>query len=201
MGNNNAPKKKSISKRPVKKFSKKNVPTNAHSEERIELIRCEYVRGQKREDICKKFKITYKTLDNLVQRRGWTKVREEIVGKVREEFAVQIVTDKVAALARLNREATEYLDLLRKKLFDSTTSNVEISLLLKSRNLITRELLRSLGLVDTIRQDSPTGEEKSQVNIQIIQGVGEHPGVIEKLIGGRVMSVEETSSKDQSNKR
>ncbi|EMO47018.1 hypothetical protein LEP1GSC187_1021 [Leptospira santarosai str. ZUN179] len=120
---------------------------------------------------------------------------------MREEFAVQIVTDKVAALARLNREATEYLDLLRKKLFDSTTSNVEISLLLKSRNLITRELLRSLGLVDTIRQDSPTGEEKSQVNIQIIQGVGEHPGVIEKLIGGRVMSVEETSSKDQSNKR
>ncbi|TGM06001.1 hypothetical protein EHQ76_06965 [Leptospira barantonii] len=177
--------KKTKSKEPKKKTS-----YNALSEEKIELVRCDYVRGAKREEICKKFKITYKTLDNFVQRRGWTKSREEIVGKVREEFTTQIVTDKVAALARINRESTEYLDLLYEKLFDPETTNVEIALLLKSRNVLTRELLRSLGLPDTIRQDSSVSGESSQINIQIIAGVGEKPGTIEKMIGGKVITEE-----------
>ncbi|WP_246846763.1 hypothetical protein [Leptospira barantonii] len=107
---------------------------------------------------------------------------------MREEFAVQIVTDKVAALARLNKEATEYLNLLYEKLFDPETTNVEISLLLKSRNLLTRELLRSLGMPDTIRQDSSIEGEKNTVNIQIVTGVGERPGTIEKMIGGKVIA-------------
>ncbi|WP_016760536.1 hypothetical protein [Leptospira weilii] len=183
-------KKKTVKKAlPKKKNVAKAIPSTSYntlSEEKIELIRCEYLRGQKREDICRKFKISYKTLDNFVQRRAWTKDREEIVGNLREEFAVQILTDKVTALARLNQEATEYLDLLREKLYDFETSNVEISLLLKSRNLLTRELLRSLGLPESIRQESGNGDEKATVNIQIVSGVGEKPGTIEKLIGGTV---------------
>ncbi|WP_229267007.1 hypothetical protein [Leptospira sp. mild_001] len=186
--------KKKTGKKPLSKNNtktKSKVSYNAQSEANIELIRCEYVRGQKREDICRKFNISYKTLDNFIQKKGWTKHREEIVGKWREEFAVQIVTDKVAALARLNQEATELLDLLQEKLFDQKTSNVELSLLLKSRNLITRELLRSLCLPETIRQESSSGEENSQINIQIVSGVGEKPGTIEKLIGGIVRAESE----------
>ncbi|MCG6170254.1 hypothetical protein [Leptospira sanjuanensis] len=186
--------KKKVPKKTKNQSSKKTLATRGLSSERIEEIRIDYVRGEKRETICRKFKISYKTLDNYIQRNGWTVVREEIRGKVREESELQIVTDKVAALARLNQEATEYLNLLRDKLYDSETTNVEISLLLKSRNLITRELLRSLGLPETIRQDSPEGE-KSQINIQIISGVGEKPGTIEKMIGGKVISAEEENSK------
>ncbi|WP_232424452.1 hypothetical protein [Leptospira alstonii] len=96
----------------------------------------------------------------------------------------------------MNTEATLYLNLFKEKILDPNTTNLELSVLIKARNILVKELLRSLGLTDTIHQNSSLEEVESQVTIQIVTGVGEKPGSVEKLIGGRVMGGEkETTNK------
>ncbi|RHX90273.1 hypothetical protein DLM76_20635 [Leptospira yasudae] len=168
------------------------------SEEIKEEIRVHYLRGVGRETICKKFKVSYKKLDNLIQVNDWNVERKEISGNLRKELRGKIVADLAQTLARLNEEAVEFMDFLRSRILDEEVSNLDLSFLFKSRNTIIKELLRSLGQPDTIRHESGNSEERSQVNIQIVTGVGERPGAVEKLIGGKRVVVEEISSKDRS---
>ncbi|EQA55401.1 hypothetical protein LEP1GSC052_0008 [Leptospira kmetyi serovar Malaysia str. Bejo-Iso9] len=98
----------------------------------------------------------------------------------------------------MNEESVIFLDFLKSRILDEEVSNLDLSFLFKSRNTVIKELLRSLGQPDTIRNESGNSEERSQVNIQIVTGVGERPGAIEKLIGGKQVVVEEISSKDRS---
>ncbi|EMN89429.1 hypothetical protein [Leptospira weilii] len=167
-----------------------------------EKIRIAYIQGAtSREELCRKYNIDYKKLDNLIQRNGWNADREEIVGKVREKMEFSLISSTSTALARMNTESTELLDLIQKRIYDPEISNEDLAHLIKSRNTLLRELLRSLGLPDTIRNESGSPDEKSQFNIQIIAGVGELPGSIEKVIGGKTISVgKKEASKDRSSK-
>ncbi|TGM99720.1 hypothetical protein [Leptospira yasudae] len=168
------------------------------SEEIKEEIRVHYLRGVGRETICKKFKVSYKKLDNLIQVNNWNIERKEISGNLRKELNHIIIADLAQTLARINEEGIEFLDFLRTRILDEEVSNLDLSFLFKSRNTVIKELLRSLGQPETIRHDSANAEEKSQVNIQIVTGVGERPGAVEKLLGGNRVVVEEISSKNRS---
>ncbi|WP_010572180.1 hypothetical protein [Leptospira kmetyi] len=168
------------------------------SDKTKEEIRIYFLRGVSREEICEKFGLTYKKLDNLIQGNNWNEHRKEISGKLRKELEGKIVTDLTQTLARLNEESVIFLDFLKSRILDEEVSNLDLSFLFKSRNTVIKELLRSLGQPDTIRNESGNSEERSQVNIQIVTGVGERPGAIEKLIGGKQVVVEEISSKDRS---
>lgn len=190
------PKKKKTIKKPDKKEEVKKKKAEFLSQQKKLKIKADYIQGMKREELCNKYEITYRTLDNLIQRYKWKKEWKEIEGKVSEKLAFKILTNSTNLLSRMNTEATEYLNLFKEKILDPNTTNLELSVLIKARNILVKELLRSLGLPDTIRQDSSLEEVESQVTIQIVTGVGEKPGSVEKLIGGRVMGGEkETTNK------
>ncbi|RHX83262.1 hypothetical protein DLM78_22420 [Leptospira stimsonii] len=199
-------KKKVTTRKTSKGGKKKALSTRAPTKEKLSKkdqlkIRFAYLQGSSREEICQKYKIEYKQLDNLIHRNGWKDDFEEIEGKVREKTALSIISNASTTLARMNTEATELLDLIKKRIYDPELSNEDLSYLIKSRNTLLRELLRSLGLPDTIRNESGSPEDKSQFNLQIITGVGELPGSIEKLIGGKAIGVgKEETSKDRSSK-
>lgn len=193
-------KKKATTRKKSKGGKVKALQNRAPAKEKLskkdqQKIRFAYLQGSSREEICRKYKIDYKQLDNLIHRNGWKEDFEEIEGKVREKTALSIISNASSTLARMNTEATELLDLIKKRIYDPEISNEDLSYLIKSRNTLLRELLRSLGLPDTIRKESGSPDEKSQFNLQIITGVGELPGSVEKLIGGNAIGVgkEETS--------
>ncbi|WP_036041873.1 hypothetical protein [Leptospira alstonii] len=190
------PKKKKTIKKTDKEKEVKKKDSKSISLKEIEKIRMDFVQGTKRRLICNKYKIDYKTLDNLILRNSWKNEREEIRGKVRKKMDFKILTNSTNLLSRMNTEATLYLNLFKEKILDPNTTNLELSVLIKARNILVKELLRSLGLTDTIHQNSSLEEVESQVTIQIVTGVGEKPGSVEKLIGGRVMGGEkETTNK------
>ncbi|MCG6195638.1 hypothetical protein LFX25_20555 [Leptospira sp. FAT2] len=168
------------------------------SEETKEEIRLLFLRGTSREEICKRFKLTYKKLDNLIQGNGWNLDRKEFSGNLRRELEGKIVTDLAQTLERIKEESVIFLDFLKNRILYEEASNSDLLSLFKSRNTVLKELFRSLGEPDTIRQDSGNSEEKSQVNIQVVLGVGERPGAVEKLLGGNRVVVEEISSKNRS---
>lgn len=65
-------------------------------------IRFAYLQGYSKEEICQKYKIEFKQLDNLIHRSGWKDDFEEIEGKVREKTALSIISNASTTLARMN---------------------------------------------------------------------------------------------------
>lgn len=128
----------------------------------IELanLRIEYIQGIRREKICKKYKITYKQLDNIIEYNGWNFERKEILENLKKAYDLQILTNLADAIAKINLEATKYLEIYKERMTNPKTSNLELSILSKSRYTHIKELLRSLSVPDTIRTEQNNSEEK-----------------------------------------
>lgn len=184
-----AKKKQIVKAKPARNEARADVTVAVRlSPKTILKIRSAYLQGHSREELCRKFDLTYKKLDNLIQRHAWTADREEIAGKVRENLENAIITNATEALSRMNAEATALLDLFQKRIYDPEVSNEDLSFLIKSRNIVVRELLRSLGQPETIRNESGNPDEQNPFTIQIITGVGEKAGTVEKIVGGSVLN-------------
>ncbi|AXR66583.1 hypothetical protein [Leptospira mayottensis] len=180
----------------IKKRSgvKKNV---IFSEKELEILRKEYLQGTSRESICRKYGLGYKQLDNLIRYNSWNTDRKEISGNLRVVSDLQILTNLADAITKINMEATKYLEIYKSRMTNPKTSNLELSILSKSRYTHIKELLRSLSVPDTIRTEQNNSEEKNQVNIQIVTGVGETPGTVEKLLGKDHVGVKKTTTRNQ----
>ncbi|EMO66431.1 hypothetical protein LEP1GSC132_2510 [Leptospira kirschneri str. 200803703] len=193
---------KKTAKKEILKSKKRNGVKKTESLSDIELanLRIEYIQGIRREKICKKYKITYKQLDNIIEYNGWNFERKEILENLKKAYDLQILTNLADAIAKINLEATKYLEIYKERMTNPKTSNLELSILSKSRYTHIKELLRSLSVPDTIRTEQNNSEEKNQVNIQIVTGVGETPGTIEKLLNQDPVGVKKTTTRNQIQK-
>nr|WP_242602916.1 hypothetical protein [Leptospira noguchii] len=167
------------------------------SEKELEVMRKEYLQGTSRQNICKKYNLNYKQLDNLIRYNSWSTDRKEISGNLRVVSDLQILTNLADAIAKINIEATKYLEIYHERMTDPKINNLELSILSKSRFTHIKELLRSLSVPDTIRTEPNNSEEKTQVNIQIVTGVGEAPGTVEKLLSKEQVGVKKTTTRNQ----
>lgn len=187
--------RKKTKKEPTKKRSgvKKNVIL---SDIELERLRMEYLQGIRREKICKNYGLTYKQLDNIIEYNSWNLEKKEISGNLKVATDLQILTNLADAIAKINLEATKYLEIYKERMTNPKTTNLELSLLSKSRYTHIKELLRSLSVPDTIRTEQNHSEEKNQVIIQIVTGVGETPGTSEKLLEQDRVGVKETTTRN-----
>nr|WP_017850608.1 hypothetical protein [Leptospira interrogans] len=187
--------RKKTKKEPTKKRSgvKKNVIL---SDIELERLRMEYLQGIRREKICKNYGLTYKQLDNIIEYNSWNLEKKEISGNLKVATDLQILTNLADAIAKINFEATKYLEIYKERMTNPNTTNLELSLLSKSRYTHIKELLRSLSVPDTIRTEQNHSEEKNQVIIQIVTGVGETPGTSEKLLEQDRVGVKETTTRN-----
>ncbi|WP_061248113.1 hypothetical protein [Leptospira noguchii] len=187
-------KKKTNLKSEMRNGIKRNV---IFSEKELEVMRKEYLQGTSRQNICKKYNLNYKQLDNLIRYNSWSTDRKEISGNLRVVSDLQILTNLADAIAKINIEATKYLEIYHERMTDPKINNLELSILSKSRFTHIKELLRSLSVPDTIRTEPNNSEEKTQVNIQIVTGVGEAPGTVEKLLKNEQVGVKKTTTRNQ----
>ncbi|KGE21901.1 hypothetical protein [Leptospira interrogans] len=187
--------RKKTKKEPTKKRSgvKKNVIL---SDIELERLRMEYLQGIRREKICKNYGLTYKQLDNIIEYNSWNLEKKEISGNLKVATDLQILTNLADAIAKINLEATKYLEIYKERMTNPKTTNLELSILTKSRYTHIKELLRSLSVPDTIRTEQNHSEEKNQVIIQIVTGVGETPGTSEKLLEQDRVGVKETTTRN-----
>ncbi|EKR56204.1 hypothetical protein FH593_21185 (plasmid) [Leptospira interrogans] len=187
--------RKKTKKEPTKKRSgvKKNVIL---SDIELERLRMEYLQGIRREKICKNYGLTYKQLDNIIEYNSWNLEKKEISGNLKVATDLQILTNLADAIAKINLEATKYLEIYNERMINPKTTNLELSILTKSRYTHIKELLRSLSVPDTIRTEQNHSEEKNQVIIQIVTGVGETPGTSEKLLEQDRVGVKETTTRN-----
>ncbi|EMJ34093.1 hypothetical protein LEP1GSC079_5192 [Leptospira interrogans str. FPW1039] len=187
--------RKKTKKEPTKKRSgvKKNVIL---SDIELERLRMEYLQGIRREKICKNYGLTYKQLDNIIEYNSWNLEKKEISGNLKVATDLQILTNLADAIAKINLEATKYLEIYNERMINPKTTNLELSILTKSRYTHIKELLRSLSVPDTIRTEQNHSEEKNQVIIQIVTGVGETPGTSEKLLEQDQVGVKETTTRN-----
>ncbi|WP_061239715.1 hypothetical protein [Leptospira interrogans] len=187
--------RKKTKKEPTKKRSgvKKNVIL---SDIELERLRMEYLQGIRREKICKNYGLTYKQLDNIIEYNSWNLEKKEISGNLKVATDLQILTNLADAIAKINLEATKYLEIYNERMINPKTTNLELSILSKSRYTHIKELLRSLSVPDTIRTEQNHSEEKNQVIIQIVTGVGETPGTSEKLLEQDRVGVKETTTRN-----
>ncbi|WP_039940139.1 hypothetical protein [Leptospira noguchii] len=193
-------KTKKVSTKNVKIKSKRKYGVKKNeilSEIELECLRKSYLQGTKREEICKYYGLTYKQLDNIIEYNRWNLERKEITENLRENSDLQILTNLADAIAKINIEATQYLEIYNKRMTNPKIKNIELSLLSKSRFTHIKELLRSLSVPDTIRTEQNNSEEKTQVNIQIVTGVGERPGTLEKLLKNEQVGVKKTTTRNQ----
>nr|WP_229266338.1 MULTISPECIES: hypothetical protein [Leptospira] len=156
----------------------------------------EYLQGIRREKICKNYGLTYKQLDNIIEYNSWNLEKKEISGNLKVATDLQILTNLADAIAKINLEATKYLEIYNERMINPKTTNLELSILTKSRYTHIKELLRSLSVPDTIRTEQNHSEEKNQVIIQIVTGVGETPGTSEKLLEQDRVGVKETTTRN-----
>ncbi|AGS80595.1 hypothetical protein [Leptospira noguchii] len=193
-------------KQPIERKNKTNLKSEMRngikrnvifSEKELEVMRKEYLQGTSRQNICKKYNLNYKQLDNLIRYNSWSTDRKEISGNLRVVSDLQILTNLADAIAKINIEATKYLEIYHERMTDPKINNLELSILSKSRFTHIKELLRSLSVPDTIRTEPNNSEEKTQVNIQIVTGVGEAPGTVEKLLKNEQVGVKKTTTRNQ----
>ncbi|EMN97638.1 hypothetical protein LEP1GSC112_0109, partial [Leptospira interrogans serovar Pomona str. UT364] len=102
--------RKKTKKEPTKKRSgvKKNVIL---SDIELERLRMEYLQGIRREKICKNYGLTYKQLDNIIEYNSWNLEKKEISGNLKVATDLQILTNLADAIAKINLEATKYLEI------------------------------------------------------------------------------------------